>query len=557
MAGALIVAVAVAASIVGISNEFVQDDLPIIRDNPAAHDPTDLKTIFTEPYWPEGFQRDLFRPLTTWTLSLQWAVSDGSTRPFRIVSYLLNALVSLAVFGLARRLLPSAIALAVALLFAAHPVHVESVAMAVNQAELWVALLSILAVSGYLDIRRRGYPTASEWAALGGIYLLACLFKEHAIVLPGLLLLAELMVVGASGFSARVRTVWAGYFWLACVGAGFLALRSWVLNDFVGSFTAEAMRDQGIVGRTMTMLQVVPEWIRLLFWPARLLPDYSPSVILPATSWGLSQTLSVAILLGVVGLGWFTRSVAPTVLLGIGWFAIAIFPVSNILIPTGIVMAERTLFLPSVGAVLACGGLAQALLESPEAERDRRRELMGVLCGLLLVLGVWRSANRHLDMRTQESFWEHGITHAPLSYRAWHAYADLQWAHGDKRGAVRSYNYAVAMYPPAWWIRNDLAVRFQSAGECYPALDLLAESLELQPYQAGARAARIACLLRLGMYSEAGAEADSAVALGYSADRMTGEDTFEALRATADSALAVGAPPGALDIGIRMTVIRH
>lgn len=556
-AGALIFAVAIAASIAGVSNDFVQDDLPIIRDNPATHDPTDYRTIFTEPYWPEGFQRDLFRPLTTWTLSLQWAVSDGSTRPFRILSYLLKALVSLAAFSLFLRVLPFSIAFAVALLFAAHPVHVESVAMAVNQAELWVALLTILMVRGYIDARRRGSLSTGDWLALGGFYLLACLFKEHAVIIPGLLLLTEYSGLIGQRPTQPDRTIWTGYAWLGCIGAGFLGMRSWVLNDFVGSFTAEALREQGIVGRTLTMLQVVPEWIRLLVWPARLLPDYSPSVILPAATWGPSQSLGVAILGGVLLLGWTMRTAAPTVLFGIAWFAVAIFPVSNILIPTGIVMAERTLFLPSVGAMLACGGVCQVLLGSPDAARDRRQALLCALCGLLIFLGIGRSASRHREMRTQETYWEHGIQDAPLSYRAWHAYADLQWAHGDKRSAIRSYNYALAMYPPAWWIRNDLAVRFQSEGECYPALELFAESLRLQPHQAGARAARIACLLRLGRYPEAAVEADSALAMGYSADRMTGLDTFEGLRATADSAHRVAAPPGTIDRIIRMTITRH
>ena len=42
--------------------------------------------------------------------------------------------------------------------------------------------------------------------------------------------------------------------------------------------------------------------------------------------------------------------------LGIVWVAIAVLPVSNLILPTGILLAERTLYLASVGAVLAVAG---------------------------------------------------------------------------------------------------------------------------------------------------------------------------------------------------------
>ena len=40
---------------------------------------------------------------------------------------------------------------------------------------------------------------------------------------------------------------------------------------------------------------------------------------------------------------------------GLGWIAIAFSPVANLLFPTGILVAERTLYLPSVGLALAVG----------------------------------------------------------------------------------------------------------------------------------------------------------------------------------------------------------
>ena len=45
--------------------------------------------------------------------------------------------------------------------------------------------------------------------------------------------------------------------------------------------------------------------------------------------------------------------------LGIAWTAVALLPVSNLILPTGILLAERTLYLASVGAMLAVAGLSE------------------------------------------------------------------------------------------------------------------------------------------------------------------------------------------------------
>jgi hypothetical protein len=83
----LVTAVALAASISGIANGFVMDDLQIILTNPRVHDFPDLGAIFSEPYWPEPFSPDMYRPLTTASFALQWIMGGGSPVVFRIFSY--------------------------------------------------------------------------------------------------------------------------------------------------------------------------------------------------------------------------------------------------------------------------------------------------------------------------------------------------------------------------------------------------------------------------------------------------------------------------------------
>lgn len=537
----LVALVALGASISGIRNQWTQDDEAIIARDTRVQTLDSIPQIFTSSYWPPPNNPALYRPFATTSFALQWAVGGGVPIAYRLTSYLLYALVSMGVFFLGRRLMPGPVALAIAVLFAAHPVHVEAVALAVNQGEQWVGLLSILATILYLDRRRAGWLSPTDWLRTGGLYLAACLFKEHGLVLPGLLLAAELTLVSSEQVSWKTRAIrlGPGFVGLTVLGLSFLFIRSRILGELAGDFTAEALTDQGPGGRVLTMLQVVPRWLGLLVWPSHLQADYSPSVILQATSWGWAQTLGAIVLVGVAVLLVATWRRAPVVAFGILWAGGALLPVSNLLIPTGIVLAERTLFLASIGFMLACGGVAGFLLRARTDPRPLSRVLIGVTA-VLTVLGVWRSAIRHPDFQNQFYFWAKTVEDAPLSYRAHLAQAQNLWRLGYQAASVSSFHTAMALFPTAWWIPNDLANRFRLKGDCYPALELYDQSLRIEPDQPTTRASRIACLVYLGRYEESISAANDAIALGRDVEE------FRIYRATADSALRVGAPAGSV-----------
>ena len=106
-------------------------------------------------------------------------------------------------------------------------------------------------------------------------------------------------------------------------------------------------------GRTLTMLGVVPEWFRLLIWPHHLQADYSPQEILPAEHLSSPQLLGLVLLAIAVLLLVATWRRQPVVAFGVLWLGIGIGPVHNVLVPTGIVLAERTLFGEPVRKTLA------------------------------------------------------------------------------------------------------------------------------------------------------------------------------------------------------------
>lgn len=546
---ALVAVVALVASLAGIGNDFAQDDLFLIRNNERIQDIWNWKEIVSSPFWPAPLSQDLYRPVTSYLLALEYGLGNGAPAVFRVVSYLLYAAAAIALFLLAARVLPRNVALGVALIFAAHPVHVEAVALGAGQAELVVGCLAVIMVIRYLDHRRQGDLRSQDWAVLGCLYVAACLTKEQGFVLPGLLVAADLCLV-ADSFAGRARRLWKGYAFLALLAALVLLLRRHVLGgDLAGTFTAEALQGLTVGRRALTMLRVVPQWARLLMWPAHLRVDYSPQEMVASVHFGLVELLGALLLVAAAAVAWISRRRAPAVTFGLVWCAVALFPVSNVLIPTGILLAERTLFLPSMGFLLAVGGVVAVFVSADSNEKSPAWHGLQTVCIVIVLAGVLRSAERQLVWRNEALLAVRSVQDAPRSFRTQRAYGDVLFQLGERRLALEAYERAILLAPrgSVWRVRNTLASHYRALEEWAPEVEQLEASLREEPKQDDAWGFLVAGELALGRYADAARAADAAMKRGGS------PEVFRGLRALADSADRVSAPPGSVKIRIRTT----
>jgi len=122
---------------------------------------------------------------------------------------------------------------------------------------------------------------------------------------------------------------------------------------------------------------------------------------------------------------------------GLGWIAIAYLPISNLIVPHGVVMAERLLYLPSVGLALATGAALDRL--------PRQRFALALV--VLVTAGAIRSALRVPVWRDNRTAALAMIRDAPLSYRSWDYLGwEYLWARRDER-ALESFRRAGSIYP--------------------------------------------------------------------------------------------------------------
>lgn len=521
LAALSVVLLAILSSAIGIVNKFAYDDVDIVQVNPAVHSLHGWWQEFGKSYWPKPVSGDGYRPITIIAYKIEWAIGRGSPVAFHAANILLYAAVSLLVFVLARRLLPLWAAWVVGALFAVHPVHVEAVANVVGQSEMLVALPVLAATLLYIGDRRAG---ALRWSTAGWILLLyafACLAKEHGIVLPAILLAAELTVLDdASSVRKRVRQLRPFYLATAAVALLFIAARARALADhsfsgFEPFLPFSALRTSG-VDRALTAVGVVPQWIRLLYWPAHLSADYGPPAIEIARGISITQLPGLLLLVSILAIGVVVRKRQPVVAFGIAIVCAALLPSSNFVLPAGIVVAERTLFLPSVGAMLIVGGTALSVAERVRRSRWARgvAAAAAVACAAVLVAGLARSVTRTPVWRDNPTLFAQSVLDEPESYRTHYILGTWYMEHKRKSDAEVEFRKGLKLFPYDPYLAFSLAEMYRTSGMCAPALPLYKLAREVDPEFPVGRSQYALCLFDQGHFDEARHMALAAVKAG-------------------------------------------
>ncbi|MEA3247246.1 MAG: tetratricopeptide repeat protein [Gemmatimonadota bacterium] len=528
-----VIGLALLASVTSLANGFAYDDRWIIVENPTVHDIAHWWNVFGDTYWPSIRNAALYRPLTILAYVVQWAAGGGTPLLFHVINVVLYAALCALVYGLALQMLPRRAAWVAAALFAVHPVHVEAVGNVVGQAELWAAISLVAGVAVYLAARRDGLPVDRHTkGVIAAVYLGGMLFKENAIVLPALLVAAEAFAVhDTRPWRLRAAELGSLLVWLTLLAAIILGIRVWVTGELGGDVEHPALRNLDVWQRAWVMLAIAPEFGRLLVWPAHLYADYSPRQVplLPEpTAYHASGALLLLCLLvlAVVSVRRF-----PMVTFALAWIAVCLAPVANILIPTGILVAERTLLVPSVAAVLLAASLVPWFEGRLEGLRREWRLAAAGALAVVLALGAARSAERQHAWKDSDTVFDTMVRDEPMSFKAHYANGGRLWEAHRPGEAEREWRYAIALFPTYFGVYQDLAHKYREAHVCPAAIPLYQKALELEPELPLSRVGLTACYLEMAQFRKARAESREAISWGYY------RRAFEYMIERADSAL--------------------
>ncbi len=493
---------------------FRHDDLTVIGTNPIVQESGRSLEAFTSDYWAMragDSKRDrLYRPITIISFAMNHALGGNAPVGYRAVNILLHGLASVLLLWLGLRLgLRESEAGAVALLFAVHPIHTEAVNAVVGRADLLVAVgvfagLGLLigqilqpiraGASALPDEKPRGGKRRSKKAAegekwrngriwgLGALFALALLSKEIgiALILCAGLWLAWGRIAGAGGFQVnrlalRQISVALGFVLLAYLLMRYAALGTWI-RPGIPSVLDNPLAQEPFGWRQLGAIGVLGRYFRLLVWPWPLTIDYSFDQLefLGGGAW-IWIAAGAGIFLAWAGAAWRWRASRPEVAFGLALFLAAFFPVSNFVVRIGTVMAERLMYLPSAGFLLA---LVPAAVRF--GERRNAKAFLGAIAVLAVLFGGMSWA-RNREWSSFTSLWESAARVSPRSARALRLYGQSLYRTGKFEEAIPPLERAVRilpLYDDAW---ADLGIAQMQSRQEGKAEVSLKKALKLNP----------------------------------------------------------------------------
>lgn len=435
--------------------------------------PENVHEIWAGDYYNGTGSSALYRPLTT--LTYLWNYVDfgngANAAGYHAVNFALHALNIALVYLLGLIVFSeTAPALALAALWALHPVLTESVTNVVGRADL-LAALGILA--GLLFYTRAaattGWRSAAWICALAAASAIAIFSKESGVVLVGVMLAWDLAFAAKAGWRRRT----AAYAAVLLPVAWYFAVRAHVLAEVSSLLIAYAdnpLQGAGFLVSRLTAVKVLGKYLWLLFWPARLSADYSYNQIPLANFTDLGAIFALLACLGIAMAAFWSYRRARVVFFFIAFFAVTLAPVANLVLLVGSIMAERFLYLPSI-AFAGCAVWAAF-------RYVRSRRVLAMAFGIIgLAYGV-RTWVRNGDWVTERTLWESAVRVSADSYKTHENMATLLLAQpqADLAGATREVERALAILNPLPDDRSMPAV-YVTAGQCYRERGDLAKAL--------------------------------------------------------------------------------
>jgi hypothetical protein len=490
LAGAVaIVAVCFANS---LPNDFILDDYAIVATNPAIRTVSPVHDLLT-PYWGKHSTAGIYRPLTIFSFSLEYPLWHRWAGGYRLTNLLIHAVNGFLIFLLARSLLQSlAGALLAGAIYLVHPVHTEPIVGLVGRSELLAAMFFL---SAWLFFRQR------RTALCVLAFILSLLSKENAIAFPAVIALDAWI---SEGSLKGILRHWQRFGAVVSAGMGYLLLRFSVLHRVsVPDISQYGDGRLTLFQRELTMGRAFLKYFQLLVAPVDVTGDYDFNSI-PIAKPGdwLAWMGLVTVLLILIFAVWARRR-EPILAFGIFFFYATISPVSNWLIPTSVLIAERFLYLPSVGVCLVAGWIWT---------RFPKTKLKPILAVGLLVSAAVLCISHNYIWRDQLTYFGNMVRVLPNNVRGRQGYGVALVEARRPDLALEQFQAGLQIIRQAPLLAGLAQTEMQLDQNCSRARPALEEALRIQPGDPFARWLLGGCFEGEGSVAEAEAAYRQAVA---------------------------------------------
>lgn len=483
----ILVALVVLVFSPALSAGFIWDDDGFLTPRALRH-ASGLASIWTDPAATQGYY-----PLLHSLFWLEWRVFGDTPLPYHVVQLALHASAALLVWRLATRLsIPGAWFLG--LLFALHPVQVETAAWVAEQKNTLSTCFYLLAWLAWLDFdasRGSARPRYGRFVISALFALAAACSKSVTLTLAPAILLVTWWREGGRSWLARAP-------WLAAHFVPALALglvTAWREVHVGGARGAEYELDFAercvIAGKDL--------WFYLgkLAWPLNtcfVYPRWDPA------AFGALDWIAPLTFVALLATAWFARA-----RLGRGTFAALAFFAGTLAPALGFfdVIPFAYSFVADHFQYLACAGVL-ALAAAGLARLTRARRVAGVAIGALALAGCGLLSFWHArDFHDAPTLWQATVERNPRAWMAWENWLnDLNHA-GRFDEVLAVGERAQRELGERRGIDVQVGIALQQSGRPEDALSVFERAIALDPRSAVAQFNRGSALHALGRNEDA------------------------------------------------------
>jgi hypothetical protein len=472
-AAACLIALAVYAGT--LTHELVWDDTGVLEHIGSITEKGGLKAVFTSQFAThveEGYVSGFYRPVPMISLWLDTMYATLFPFQYHLVNILLHGINTILVFLLINTIATPFAAFAGSVIFAVHPVHSESVSFVSGRTDLWAAIFLLLSVYLWLRVRKRQAKSAVvEGSVSVGAFLLACLSKEVAYVMPAVLLLWDAVLPAAipgqrQGWWVRNRSWIFG--WLAVLSC-VAVMRYVVFGPSLGLDRSGGLQAQSAGGFAQWALvaRIFLMYLRLVILPWPLKVFYSPHELVLTMTTVTAVLVLVSLLIITYRRGLKAISVSAAV-----WITVFLLPVLATGLRDGAPLAERFLYLPSVGFCLLAGVLADTC--------TKRRPIVLSGLGLLVILMSLATCVQNRVWKDEIALFTELTAVSPLSPDGHYNLGNALSEKGRHTESVNAFRRAIDIDPRHFRAYFNMGNSLRSLGQLSGASDAFRETLRLE-----------------------------------------------------------------------------
>ncbi len=487
---------------------FVYDDDVQVAGMPGLKPWHMLPGYFVSPI--PGFTARYYRPLFFLWLQMNRYTWGPQAWGWHLGGVLLHAAASLLLLGVLRRYFTDIKWAALgALLFAAHPAHVESVAWISGSTD---SLMSV-GLLGSLYLWMKSREDASLWKLSASVICagLAILAKETAVLLPAIIFLHAITGVPSTEVAekklrGRLATALRQSIPYLAIATACLLLRSWVLRGSPATSQSISLAD-GL----LTVPSLVLFYLKHLIWPTKLSLNYDLAIVTSANAWSFWIPLTfLGIAVVAAGL-WVLRTREFRVAVAAGWFLLPLLPVLYLpLFQDDDFVHDRYLYLSVVSLSIA-GGLLAEYFGKPELWKKVGMVPFVMLGGAVLSLAL-ATVVQAKPWKNNLSLYTNAARIAPHNMLAKNNLAREYAYEGHFEEAAEMFREILKVRPGMWLANYNYGYVNYRLGNLALAERYLLEAIRINPNDPDEHVTLGTTYLKQGRFAEAEQQARLGIA---------------------------------------------